>query len=190
MKKLLLSILVLIPSFCIANNEQQIDKIALQLIKNEVTNVLQEIEKIWNDITNEYGDLSIVPLKMANECLFSDVFQQLIYEININVTSLILEKQSLNVIGDYFDDLLINMNQNDKENMRKIWQNVGEKYKDEADQIYRQMLKKCRDTECDSIQCNNLHTSLWDLPMIFLRINFTKIICDNILEKIDLYKSN
>lgn len=73
-KLLLLSLLLGLSSVCFAS--QPVDKEALLAIKTEIINQSQAIKKELNDIAAQYGDLCIVPMKIANEVRSHDVVKK------------------------------------------------------------------------------------------------------------------
>jgi hypothetical protein len=185
MKKLLLSLLFAIVPLCaVKNTHQRINKTTLRSIKKELVHALREIEQNLKDLSIQSGDLSIIFLKMSNECLSHDISQKIITETSINAFDVILEQQSVKSAVDNFVELPVN--QNDIEKFQKVWQDILKKYEEKVRQIYHQMVEKCNNSDISLKQCEMLHISFYDFPQIYVTMSFSKVVCSNVLKKIEL----
>ena len=181
MKKIVLLLLLAITPLCaVKNTHQRINKATLRSIKKELVNALREIEQNLKELSIQSGDLSVVFLKMTNECLSRDISKKIIRETSTTAFDAIIEQQSLKVI------LLICLLNKIERKFQKIWQDVSKKYEKEANRIYHQMVKKCNNGDMPLKQCSMLHISFYDFPQIYVTMSFSKVVCSNIIEKIEL----
>jgi len=95
MKKLLLSVLLLISPICFANNKQQIDKVFLQEIKSEIIGLRTEENRTINEL-KKWGQIYFVSMDIMKEVCSHDIVQKYLKDISNYVFDLIIyEKRPL-----------------------------------------------------------------------------------------------
>jgi len=183
MKRLLLPLLLSISPICLAN--QPVDKVVLQALRTEIINQSQEIEKNLNDIAAQYGDLCIVPMKIANELRAHDVVKKTEEKLIAHFYSQILEKGSISF--DTEELLKIFPDEKDREQGYKIFEDIKKKYEEEGNRIYQALLEKCRNNDPDIslMQCNLVHTSQCDLVSLYLTLYCGNAVAHGVLQQID-----